>query len=202
MSHHDSTGINCRARILGPSCATHPLPDICNTCSARLPIGLFKKCLTDIWRAWLRVQACNAAGGAEVLVSEMLPQLLPLFTCTATQRKLYGCSVPAAPDTRPGASTSLPAGESTSQSMHVRMRQALELASNSVPGGHVSGASPYSWSDFRLPSSASGTPGGNCTARLNDLPKNFEPVGYTDTWFACATPWTDWEVNGFHCLDE
>ena len=84
--------------------------------------------------SFMLLQASNAAGGADVLVSEILPQLLPLFTCTAAQRKLYGCSEPAAPDARAGASTSLPSGDSAGQSMHQRMRQALEHADHPVPG--------------------------------------------------------------------
>ena len=80
------------------------------------------------------LQASNAAGGADVLVSEMLPQLLPLFTCTAAQRKLYGCSVPAAPRAKSGASMPLSSGDVMGQSMHQRMHQALELASHSSSG--------------------------------------------------------------------
>ena len=80
------------------------------------------------------LQASSAAGGADVLVSDILPQLLPLFTCAAAQRKLYGCSEPAAPDARAGAATSLASGECAGQSMQQRMRQALNIASHSVPG--------------------------------------------------------------------
>ena len=79
------------------------------------------------------LQASSAAGGADVLVSEILPQLLPLFTCTAAQRKLYGCSEPAAPHARAGASIPLLSGESTGQSM----RQALEAATRPAPGAPV-----------------------------------------------------------------
>lgn len=81
-----------------------------------------------------RLQASSAAGGTDILVSEMLPQLLPLFTCTAVQRKLYGCSVPAAPGAKSGTSMPLSSGDVMGQSMHQRMHQALELASHSVPG--------------------------------------------------------------------
>ncbi len=92
------------------------------------------------------VQASSAAGGADVLVSDILPQLLPLFTCAAAQRKLYGCSEPAAPDARAAAPTSLQSGETAGQSMHQRMRQALDIASHSMPGtlsplGQMLGAS-------------------------------------------------------------
>lgn len=84
--------------------------------------------------SYKHLQASSAAGGADILVSEMLPQLLPLFTCTAAQRELYGCSVPAAPGAKSGTSMALSSGEVMGQSMHQRMHQALELASHSVPG--------------------------------------------------------------------
>ena len=80
------------------------------------------------------LQASNAAGGADVLVSDILPQLLPLFTCTAAQRKLYGCSQPAAPDATPGPATSLLPGDSPGHSMRPRTRQALEVVDPPVSG--------------------------------------------------------------------
>jgi hypothetical protein len=82
----------------------------------------------------MHLQASSAAGGTDILVSEVLPQLVPLFTCTTAQRKLYGCSVPAAPSATSGASMPLSSGDAMGNSIPQRMHQALELATHSVPG--------------------------------------------------------------------
>ena len=79
-------------------------------------------------------QACNAAGGAEVLTLEVLPQLLPIFTCSAAQRRAYGCSIPSAPtadhEPLPAGTASLqPPNAALSSTLTVqrRMREAMSL---------------------------------------------------------------------------
>ncbi|KAK9916467.1 hypothetical protein WJX75_002924 [Coccomyxa subellipsoidea] len=98
--------------------------------------------------AGLVLQACNAAGGAEVLTMEVLPQLLPIFTCSAVQRRAYGCSIPAPPPAPAEASpsetaASLPppnAASSDALTLQRRMREAIGLAAGS--GAVHSGAAP------------------------------------------------------------
>lgn len=84
------------------------------------------------------MQACTAAGGAEVLTLEVLPQLLPIFTCSAAQRRAYGCSIPSPPsaETEPPhvEAASLPppnAASSRTLTVQRRMREAMSLAAGS-----------------------------------------------------------------------
>lgn len=44
--------------------------------------------------AGLLLQACKMAGGRELFTAELLPQLLPVFTCTPALRAAYGSSLP------------------------------------------------------------------------------------------------------------
>ena len=70
---------------------------------------------------------------------EVLPQLLPIFTCSAVQRRAYGCSIPAPPPAPAEASpvetaASLPppnAASSDALTLQRRMREAIGLAAGS-----------------------------------------------------------------------
>lgn len=69
---------------------------------------------------------------------EVLPQLLPIFTCSATQRQAYGCSIPSPPpapaEASPAQTGSLPppnAASSDALTLQRRMREAISLAAGS-----------------------------------------------------------------------
>lgn len=80
-------------------------------------------------------QACSAAGGPDVLTGEVLPQLLPLFSCAHSRRAAYGCTIPSAPALAAGAQQSaqqpLPAPNQAApsvQALQRRMQDRLQLA--------------------------------------------------------------------------
>ena len=77
--------------------------------------------------ASLGAQACAAAGGPDMLTGEVLPQLLPLFSCAPAQRPAYGCSIPSArPGAQPDPAPNLAAP--SVQALQRRTRDTLALA--------------------------------------------------------------------------
>lgn len=77
---------------------------------------------------------------------EVLPQLLPIFTCSAAQRHAYGCSIPfppqaAAAEPPPAKAGGLPppnADSSDATALQRRISEAISLAAG--PGSLLSGA--------------------------------------------------------------
>jgi hypothetical protein len=86
-------------------------------------------------------QACSAAGGPDVLTGEVLPQLLPLFSCTPTRRAAYGCTIPSAPaagaQQQGGLQAPPPAPNQAApsvQALQRRMQDRLQLAMSASVG--------------------------------------------------------------------